>query len=373
MIYLDYAATTPMRIEALNAYKEAALKFYGNASSLHDIGTKANDILNICRMSLAKLINGTSDGIYFTSGGSEANILAVRSLLRGNKHKGNHIITTEVEHSSLFYLFNELEQAGYEITYLPINEVGKICLRELKDSIKDSTVLVSIHHGNPEIGVMQDLQAIGKILHEAKVIFHTDCVQTFGNEMIDVQENYIDSLSISSHKIYGPKGTGMCYISPKVNWKPVIENTSHEKGFRPGTVDVPNIVAFTTAADLIVSEMDKNNKHYKNLREYLIAKLFKIENKVRIVGSSHQQLSHIVGLTISQLQGQYTMLECNRHGIAISTGSACQVGMQSPSRTMRSMGKSIEQAQQFIRVSFGRSTTKKDLEKFTNILREILT
>lgn len=373
MIYLDHAATTPMRQEALDAYHEVAKNFYGNASSLHDIGTKANDVLQTCRTQLAKLINGSPEGIYFTSGGTEANILAVKSLIDGNKDRGNHLITTEVEHSSLYHLFKQLEKEGYSVTYLSIDASGGIDIDELKDALQDNTILASIHHGNAEIGVIQNIAAIGQILHEANVIFHTDCVQTFGNIPINVQANFIDSLSVSSHKIYGPKGTGMCYIHPNVSWIEQVENTTHENGFRPGTVDVPSIVAFTAAAELIVSEMEIHHNNYQELRNNLITKLSKLNKDLKVEGSNlEQQLPHIVGLSFAQLQGQYIMLECNRYNIAISTGSACQVGKQSPSRTMKSMGKSDEQAAQFVRLSFGKETEEKDINEFVNVMNKIL-
>jgi len=371
VVYLDYAATTPIRQEVLDAYQKAAKRFYGNPSSLHDIGTKANDLLNACRIQLSKIINGNPDGIYFTSGGTESNILAIKSLIDGNKEKGNHLITTEVEHSSLYNLFKQLEQEGFDVTYLPVDVSGELHVDQIKNAVRDNTILASIHHGNAEIGVVQNIAEIGKLLHERDVIFHTDCVQTFGNIPIDVQTSYIDSLSVSSHKIYGPKGTGMCYMNPNANWKEQIAGTVHEKGFRPGTVDVPSIAAFATAAELMIAEMEAQQSKYRSLRNYLNAKLSELGGMIKIEGSVNEQLPHIVGLTSAHLQGQYIMLECNRYGIAISTGSACQVGNQAPSRTMKSMGKSEEEAQQFIRLSFGKETEETDIDQFVKAMYEL--
>ena len=373
LIYLDYAATTPMSSEALHVYNEAVKKYFGNASSLHDIGTKANDALTICRRQLAMFLNGEEKGIYFTSGGTEANVLAILSLIKGNKKKGNHLITTKVEHSSLFNLFQQLEkEEGYEVTYLSVDTSGFICLDELQKAIRPTTILASIHHGNSEIGTMQSIKQIGEILHQSGVIFHSDCVQTFGEIEIDVIASKIDSLSVSSHKIYGPKGTGFCYISPKVNWKMQINNTTHEDGFRAGTVDVPSILSFTTAAQQMMQTMEKRQEKYKMLRDRLITYLNEKTDKVIVEGSMEHQLAHIIGLSFLQVQGQYIMLECNRYGIAISTGTACQVGMQSPSRTMLAIGKAESEAKQFIRISLGKMTTESEIDQTIEVLERIL-
>lgn len=372
MIYLDYAATTPMSDEALDVFNQAAKKIYGNPSSLHDIGTKADDALNICRLQLANCMNGQENGVYFTSGGSESNILAIRSLIDGNKEKGKHLITTEVEHSSVYNLFNQLEEEGYEVTYLAVDSSGLISLEQLQQAIRKETILASIHHANSEIGTIQPITKIGQLLHEHHVIFHTDCVQAFGRVPIDVKESYIDSLSVSSHKIYGPKGTGMCYINPAAHWNMQQKNTTHERGFRPGTVDVPSILAFTTAAQNIIREMNHQRKTHVKRRKQFVSKLKELTDVTVIEGDETNQLPHIIGLSFSQAQGQYIMLECNRYGIAISTGTACQVGQQSPSRTMISIGKTVEEAKQFVRISFGKMTTVDELDETIRVLNQIV-
>lgn len=372
MIYLDYAATTPIREEALHVFHEASKKYFGNPSSLHEIGTQAKSALEMCRTAWAKMIQGHEEGVFFTGGGSESNQLAIWSILSGNKENGHHIITTDAEHSSLYNVFQQLETQGYEVTYLSLKENGQINLQELKEVIKQETVLASIHYGNPEIGVLQPIAEIGNILKEAGVIFHTDCVQAFGNIPIDVKSASIDALSISSHKLYGPKGTGVCYIEPHVLWQAQVKNTSHERGFRAGTVDVPSILAATTTAQLMMKEMEERCKKHQQLRVQFLTKLKKTLPQVEVVENKANQLVHIIGLLFPETQGQHIMLECSKYGIAISTGSACQVGMQDPSRTMLSLGKTADEAKQFVRISFGNMTTNTEVNQCVQVLERIM-
>lgn len=372
MIYLDYAATTPMSDKALHVYQEAAKKMYGNASSLHDVGTNANHALNVCRAEMAQMINGEEEGIYFTGSGSEANILALRSLIEGNRKQLNHFITTEAEHSSVYHFFKQLEKAGDEVTYLQVDATGRISLEQLQQAIRPNTVLASIHHANSEIGTIQSIVEIGQILHDNDVIFHADCVQTFGEIPIDVKACFLDSVSVSSHKIYGPKGVGFCYINPNVHWQIEFPGTTHESGFRPGTVDVPGILAFTTAAQEMMEEMKEQQEKFKRLRNRFIDKLKAVTDHVVIEGDDVNQLDNIIGLSFLQAQGQYIMLECNRYGVAISTGTACQVGEQNPSRTMMSLGKTEDEAKQLVRVSFGKKTTEAEVDEAINVLKKIV-
>lgn len=372
MIYLDYAATTPINAEVLEVYNEVAKRYYGNASSLHDVGSRSEQLLSMARQQFAQLINGDEAGVYFTSGGTESNELAILSLVNGNQAKGRHVITTEVEHSSVYNVFKYLEENGYEVTYLSIDESGKIDLEELVAVISGETILASIHHGNAEIGVTQDQRRIGKILNDKNVLYHADCVQTFSKIPIDVDASYIDSLSISSHKIYGPKGIGMCYISPLVTWKREIEGITHEGGFRAGTVDVPGVVAFAHAAKVSVGQMKTQQATFHAYREKFLRAIEAEHLTVNVVGSEITELPSVIGLIFERAQGQFVMLEYNRHSIAVSTGSACQVGQQSPSRTMLSMGKSVDEAKQLIRISLGSMTTTAEIDQLIKITQRIV-
>lgn len=372
MIYLDYAATTPMSEKALDVYNQVATKYYGNSSSLHDIGSTAQTILEESRKTIARFLNGEAKGVYFTSGGSESNYYAIHSLLKGNSKKGKHIISTRLEHSSIANTLEDLQNDGYEITFIPVNSEGRVELKALSESIRPDTVLASIHHGNSEIGTIQDLVSIGEVLKKHNIIFHSDCVQTFGKIEIDVKKANLDSISISSHKIYGPKGVGACYINPARTWKPVIPGTTHENGFRPGTVNVPGIAAFITAAEEIFPIMNSEQERFKGLRKKLLEGIQGDTWKISEVGPTNNRLEHIIGLSVVGIEGQYIMLECNRYGVAISTGSACSVGMQKPSKTLLAVGKSKEEAKQFIRLSLGKLTTDVDIEETIDIFQRFL-
>ncbi|MBO1626373.1 IscS subfamily cysteine desulfurase [Bacillus arachidis] len=369
MIYLDYAATTPMSKEAIETYTKAAEQYFGNEQSLHDIGGTASSLLQVCRASLAQMIGGKEQGVFFTSGGSESNYLAIQSLL--NTKSGKHILTTPMEHASIRSYFQFLAQQGYTITEIPVDSYGLIDLRALEEAITEDTVLASIQHGNSEIGTIQPISEIGEILKKRNILFHTDCVQTFGKLPIDVTAMQIDSLSISAHKIYGPKGVGACYINPQVRWEEVFPGTSHEKGFRPGTVNVPGIASFLTAAEHILDNHEEEQARFRQLRSYFIEQLQPLPLEIQVEGHSTSCLPHIIGVTIKGIEGQYTMLECNRHGIAISTGSACQVGKQEPSKTMLAIGKTYEEAKQYVRFSFGRHTTKENIDTTIHTLLTI--
>ncbi|QFT90035.1 Putative cysteine desulfurase NifS [Bacillus sp. THAF10] len=372
MIYLDYAATTPMSKEALDVYQQVATTYYANSSSLHDSGSKSSQLLETCRSEFARMISGKKEGVYFTSGGSEANYLAIRSLLKGNNQKGKHIISTGVEHSSIHHLLEALKKDGYEISFLPLDQHGLISLTHLKKVIRKDTCLVSVHCINSETGIIQPLEAIGKILEQENILFHSDCVQAFGKIPIDVEKWKLTSLSVSSHKLYGPKGVGALYIAPEASWRPVYEGTTHEKGMRPGTVDIPGIAAFLTAAQQAEQTREERQQIYKALRSSFSKKLKELGLPIEIEGEQGKSLPQIIGLRIPGMEGQHVMLECNRKGIAISTGSACQVGTQSPSRTMLATGKTPNQAREFIRVSFGKDTTITDLEALVLAFKEIL-
>ena len=372
MIYLDFAATTPMSEKALQVYGQVATNYYGNTSSHHDIGSTAQSILEESRKSLAEFINGDAKGIYFTSGGSESNYLAVHSLLKGTNKRGKHIISTKLEHSSIGNTLEDLKNSGYEITYVQVDQEGRVDLDALSRAIRPDTVLATIHHGNSEIGTIQNITAIGEILNKNEILFHSDCVQTFGKIDIDVKEAKLDSISVSSHKIFGPKGVGACYINPAQSWKPVIPNTTHENGFRPGTVNVPGIAAFIAAVEEIFPIMYSEQERFAMLREKLVNGIKGEAWEIAEIGPSTNRLEHIIGITVRGIEGQYIMLECNRYGVAISTGSACSVGQQKPSKTLLAIGKSKEEAKQFIRLSLGKITTDAEIQETIAIFQHFL-
>ncbi|MBU8905484.1 IscS subfamily cysteine desulfurase [Desertibacillus haloalkaliphilus] len=370
MIYLDHAATTPMSASALATYTTAAKNYYGNSNSLHDYGTTADQIVTASRKQISTIINGDSNGVYFTGNGSEANRLAVLSLLGAHKQKGNHLITSEIEHPSLLNTFSLLEQQGYNVTYMPVDRHGKINVSELAKAIRSTTVLVSIQHANSEIGTIQSIYEIGQLLKDKGILFHSDCVQTFGKIPLNVKEARLDSISISAHKIYGPKGIGAVYIDPAVSWKAQVPNTTHEKGFRPGTLDVPTIAAFAQAAKETDDERPEECNRLSRLKTYFLEHID--SDKIKLEGHPIDRLPHHLGLRIKGMEGQLVMLECNRYGIAISTGSACKVGQHAPSKALLAVGCSVQEANEFIRLTFGRDTTKADIDQTLTCLEKII-
>jgi cysteine desulfurase len=373
MIYFDYAATCPLDEEAAEAYVKAATAYFGNSSSLHDIGSQAKSLLEGCREELATLLDVPKEGIYFTSGGSESNYLAIHSLLSAKKKKGKHIITGMAEHSSIHGTFDKIKEQGYEVTYLPLHENGQISVQELKESVREDTVLVSIQYVNSEIGSIQPIEEIGKICVENDILFHSDCVQAFGKVNLQPAAQFINSFSISAHKIYGPKGVGAVFIDPLLNWQPYYQHVTHENGFRPGTVNVPGIAAMLTAAEKIDKNRKMNLMHNKKLRKRFTEILDPFSDQIILYnGAEESQLPSIIGMRLKGKEGQWVMLECNRSGFAISTGSACQSGLKLPSKTMKALRIPDKEAKEFIRISFGKDTKENEVIALATKLADII-
>lgn len=374
MIYLDYAASTPMCDEALHIYSVMNKEMFGNASSLHDAGGQAAYTLDYSRQQMAKMIGGQKEGIYFTSGGTESNMVVVQSILNGLPPDKKHWIMSALEHHSMYNLATLLEHQGYELTIIQPDQEGRITREVLVPHLRDNTGLVSIQHANSETGLIQDLAALSPLLHERGIMLHSDAVQTFGNVHIDVEAMGVDALSISSHKVYGPKGVGAAYLKPGTPWRPVYPDTLHENGFRPGTVNVPGIAAFVAAAEMMTEQMEMHQERYATLRRYFITKIQERSIPLRwVVEESEKKavLHHIVGCFFHGYEGQYVMLECNRSGVCISTGSACAAGHHDPSPALQALGASEREALQFIRISFGRTTTIEELNVLVDILTDL--
>ncbi|TMU85683.1 aminotransferase class V-fold PLP-dependent enzyme [Bacillus sp. BHET2] len=354
MNYFDYAATTPVDRESLHVYQTVSEEFWGNPSSLHDIGGKAKQLLTKCRERLADMLEVPAKGLYFTSGGTEGNHLALVTLALSRQGKGKHIIIGGAEHSSLHSSADFLTQWGFTVTKIPLTSQGMIDMDILEQSISEETTVVSIGHVNGEIGTIQPLHAIKNLLVSRNIFLHSDMIQAFGK--IDIREftSVVDCFTLSSHKIYGPKGVGALYINPALDVSPMIPGQTHEDGFRGGTVNLPGIAGFVSAASICRDTIE--TLHYTRLRTHFLSQLEeRIPGSFTIYeGPEHAQLPHVIGLGIHGLEGQWLMLECNRRGIGISTGSACGAG--SMPNTMKSMGVSHRAGKEFIRISFGRDT-----------------
>jgi len=371
--YFDYAASTPLNSEAAKVYVEAATKYYGNTGSLHDIGTQAKDILENCRSEMAKMLDVKKNGIYFTSGGSESNFLGIHALLSAKKKAGFHILSSLAEHSSIRSTLESLSLKNYEVTFLPLNQSGRIDIESLKKATREDTVLIAIQHANSEIGSIQPIQEIAEWSKEQGILFHCDCVHSFAKMDLKPIANVVDSISLSSHKFYGPKGIGVAYINPRLAWKQHYPGTSHESGFRPGTVNVPAIAAMTIAAQNCHNELQTELQRAKKLRELFLTTLESEKARMTIYGSNgDEQIPHTIGLRLHGLEGQWTMLECNRLGFAISTGSACSTGLKSASKTMVAMEIPEKIGKEFIRISFGHHTTEQDMVELGQALIEII-
>lgn len=373
MKYFDYAATCPLDEEALEVYVRAATKVYGNSNSLHDIGSAASNLLENCRNEFARMLGVNSEGIYFTSGGSESNFLTIQALLSSALKDGKHIITSATEHSSVQSTLEKLKEKNYEVTILPLNSAGYIDVLRVKDSIREDTVLCCIQHGNPEIGTIQPIKEISLLCKENKILFHSDCVHTFGKVSLLEISQFVDGLSISSHKFYGPKGVGVAYVHPSLNRKSYYPGASHEKGFRPGTLNVPGVAAMTIAAQKAEARLDAAFTHAQKLRDAFLQVLIPIKDTIIIYGSDYKrQIPYTVGMRVEGIEGQYMMLECNRYGFAISTGSACQIQLQSSSKTMKAMGITGKSAKEFIRISFGWDTSDSDVKELAETIVKIV-
>jgi cysteine desulfurase len=374
MKYFDYAATSPLDRDAANVYVKAAGEYFGNTGSLHDTGSRAASLLESCRSQLALMLGAEKEGIYFTSGGSEGNFLAIHALLSAAEKKGKHIIAGKAEHSSVHSTLRRLMEDGWDITFLPLDGKGRIRISDFEAAIREDTVLAVIQHSNSEIGTIQPLMEISALCRRNGVLLHSDMVHSFGKINLAGILDHADSLSISAHKFYGPKGIGAVYVRPDLSWKPYYPGSSHENGFRPGTVNVPAIAAMTEAAGKAYSTLADFSVLADRQRKEFLGVLKEADLPITVYGSGipGEQLASTVGLGIRGIEGQWMMLECNRRGFAISTGSACQTGMQNPSKTMNAMGMKETAAKEYIRISFGRDTSFEEISELGSTIASIV-
>lgn len=356
---MDYAATTPMTKKALEAYVEVAQRYYGNSSSLHDLGGQAHYFIQQSREIIANELGVNSDGVIFTGSGTEGNIMAILSLALASK-KGKHIISSQAEHTSVHAALNTLEKMGFEVTKLPLQKDGCIDSKQLLLAIRKDTALISIQHVNSEIGSIQPVEKIIEAAKESAVYCHIDCVQSFGKLTIPRGG---DAMTISAHKIGGPKGCGAVYINPAIRVPALTPGVTHERGLRGGTLDTPSIVSFAAA----VENNSYERQHYEELRRYFKSRLPKAARLIEC----KQQLPNICGVMMSKVEGQYVLLKLNEAGISISTGSACDIQSESGTKAILSMNYSMEAARQFFRISFGDSTTFKEIDRLTMELATI--
>ena len=369
MIYLDSAATSPMRNQALDAYIEAAQSAFGNTQSLHDAGSTAVDYVASCRQMWGRFLNGREEGIYFTANASGGNQLTIRSLLRGRPPEFKDIVTTKLEHASVLTTMHELEKEGYRIHYIPVNIFGVIDIQAFEQTVSHETALVVMQLVNSEMGAIQPVKACANYAKHYGVPIHCDIVQGFGKIPLNVTELGVTSVVCSAHKIGGPKGVGIVYINPSIHWESVYEGTTHQQGFRAGTVDVPAIVAATIAAKYALADQPEAFQQALLLQKFVLENL---PQNVQLVGCQSMKSPFILGLIMPHVEGQWMMLECNRQQIAISTGTACKIGFGEAMSALSTIGYESDEARKFVRISFNQHTTVEEVEAFLNVVKQSL-
>ncbi|GAA0458295.1 IscS subfamily cysteine desulfurase [Alkalibacillus silvisoli] len=366
MIYFDYAATTPMSNTALTAYTEAARKYFGNANSIHDCGTEAQQVLHLCKQKVSTYIGATPEQIHFTSGGSESNLLAIEYLKQ--QTVGKHIILSAGEHNSIRQTEDKLINEGYEVSIVYFNEQGVMDLEMLYELTRDDTAFISVQHINGEIGTIQPIDEISIWCQENHIKLHVDAVQSFGKIDLTQIANQVDSLSVSGHKIYGPKGIGLLYLKET----PIYEPSLFQFVLKGNTVDIPSVVAFTASCEESVHLLKQEVVQMEQLRQTFKQSLNYKEYIRFFEAEEENQLASIIGMAIERMDGQYVMLECNRHNFAISTGSACDVRYQKMTNTMEALQVGEETARQFFRISFGRYTTESNIRSLAKCLNDLI-
>ena len=370
--YFDNAATTKVKSEVLEEMLPYLKEEYGNASSLYSIGRKAKRAIEKARRQVAELINCNPEEIYFTSCGSESDNTAVKGIAKAYSKRGKHIITSKIEHPAILHTCQSLEKQGYRVTYLSVDENGKINLDELRRVISMDTILISIMTANNEIGTIQPIEEISKIAKMYNIIFHTDAVQACGNIPIDVQKMGIDSLSLSGHKINAPKGIGALYIKKGIEFEKFIDGGHQENDKRAGTENVAEIVALGKACEIAKNNLENHMKYLQELRDYFITQIEENVQDVKLNGDREKRLPGNTNFSFKGIKGETLLLKLDEIGICASTGSACSSGVEAPSHVLTAIGLSNELANSSLRVTFGEENTKEDASYLIKNLIEIV-
>ncbi|WP_130807397.1 cysteine desulfurase NifS [Senegalia massiliensis] len=369
---MDNAATTPVKKEVLDSMIPYFTGFYGNPSSIYKKGREAKKALDESREKVAKILGANSREIYFTSGGSESDNWAIKGVAFGNKDKGNHIITTKIEHHAVLHTCEYLERNGFEITYLDVDEYGMINLEDLKNAITDKTILISVIYANNEVGTIQPISEIGKIAKQNNIYFHTDAVQAIGNIKIDVDDLNIDLLSLSAHKFYGPKGVGALYIRKNVKIHPYIHGGAQERNRRAGTESIANIVGLTKALEIAYENLESHNEKLILLRNKLIKNIMDNISHVKLNGHPEKRLPGNVNVSLEFIEGEALLLSLDMVGIAASSGSACTSGSLDPSHVLLAMGLPHEIAHGSLRLSLGDFNNEDEIDYVVENLKKIV-
>ncbi|NLM14213.1 MAG: cysteine desulfurase NifS [Epulopiscium sp.] len=371
-IYFDHAATTAMHPKVVEAMVPYFTENFGNPSSIYEIARKNKQALDEARDKIAKLLGADPREIYFTSGGTESDNWAIKGIANAYKEKGNHIITSAIEHHAVLHTCEYLESKGYEVTYLPVNEHGQVDPQDVLKAIKDNTILISIMYANNEIGTIQPIEEIGRIAREKGIVFHTDAVQAVGHIPIDVKKANVDLLSLSGHKFHGPKGVGVLYIRKGIKIKPLLHGGAQERGRRGGTENVPGIVGLAKALEIAVENMEENTQKMTELRDYIIEGIKSRIDHVKLNGHPTDRLPNNINFTFDFIEGESLLLLLDMKGIYASSGSACTSGSLDPSHVLLAIGLPHERAHGSLRITLGDENTKEEADYLLEVLPPIV-
>ncbi|WP_366922572.1 cysteine desulfurase NifS [Metallumcola ferriviriculae] len=371
-VYLDHSATTPVHPEVVDVINKYLTDVWGNPSSIHSFGREAKKGLEEAREKVASLMGADPKEIIFTSGGTEADNMAIIGSAHANEKKGKHIITSQVEHHAVLDAFKHLEKNGFEVTYLPVDEEGLVSVAEVERAIREDTTFISIMHVNNEIGTIQPVEEIGAITREKGIIFHVDAVQSYGKIPVDVKQMNVDLLTASSHKIYGPKGAGCLYIRKGVKVPSFTLGGGQEKKRRPGTENMPGIVGFGKAAEIAARDYEGEMKRLSGLRDKLVTGIEERIPDIRINGHRTKRLPGNANISFRFIEGESLLLSLDMKGIAASSGSACTSGSLDPSHVLLAIGLSHEIAHGSLRMTLGGSNTQEDIDYVLEVLPEIV-
>ena len=371
-VYFDHAATTAVRPEVIAKMLPYMGQFYGNASGIYSLARASRVAVENARKTVAECLGADEKEIYFTAGGSESDNWAIKGVARANKTKGNHIITTKIEHHAVLHTCKALEKEGFEVTYLDVDEFGKISLEQLENAITEKTILITIMFANNEIGTIEPIKEIGEIARKHKVYFHCDGVQAVGHIPVNVEEMNIDLLSMSAHKFSGPKGIGALYVKKGVRVQNLIEGGAQERNKRAGTENVPGIVGMAEALRLATTEMEAHNKQLCRMRDRIIKEIMENIPYVRLNGHPTDRLPGNVNLSFEYIEGESLLLSLDLKGIAASSGSACTSGSLDPSHVLLAIGLSHEIAHGSLRITLGYENTDDDIDFLFSVLPEIV-
>jgi len=372
-IYMDYAATTPIKKEVVDAMMPYLTEHFGNPSSVHGFGRDVKKAIDESRMTIAKAINAAPEDIFFTGGGSESDNMAIKGIAFAYKDKGNHIITSKIEHHAVLHTCEYLEKHhGFEVTYLDVDKDGIISLDELSAAISDKTILITIMQANNEIGTVQPVKEIAQLAREKGVFFHTDAVQALGNIEIDVKDMGVDLMSFTAHKIYGPKGIGALYMRKGIKLHPLIHGGSQERKKRAGTENVAGIVAFAKAVELATKDIQGHANRQMQLRDHLIDSVLSRIPHTRLNGHRQKRLPGNANFCFEFIEGESILLSLDLLGVAASSGSACTSGSLDPSHVLMALGLPHEIAHGSLRLTIGDMTTREDIDFVVDNLEKIV-